>query len=86
MKELGIVLDFKGQWITIDKIKLPMQNLKDLQDPNIVRFIAKNEPRSTMEMSKRVIKILDAKYEKADLSKMSLKHVITCLIPIRKCY
>ena len=33
MKELGIVLDFKEQWITIDEIKLPMRNLKDLQDP-----------------------------------------------------
>ena len=47
-----------------------MQNLKDLKDPNIVHFIAKNEPRSTMEMTKRVIKILDAKYEKADLPKI----------------
>ena len=27
MKELGIILDFKEQWITIDEIKLPMQNL-----------------------------------------------------------
>ena len=61
---------FKEQWITIDEIKLPMRNLKDLQDPNIVHFIAKNEPRSTMEMTKREIKILDAKYEKADLPKI----------------
>ena len=41
VKELGIVLDIKEQWITIDKIKLPMRNLKDLQDPNIVHLLPK---------------------------------------------
>ena len=83
MKELGIVLDFKEQWITIDEIKLPMRNLKDLQDPNIVHFIAKNEPCSTMEMTKRMIKYWTQNTRKQISQRLCQRHVITCPIPIR---
>jgi hypothetical protein len=31
MKELGIVLDFKGKMITIDEVILPMRNINHLQ-------------------------------------------------------
>jgi hypothetical protein len=31
MKEFGIILDFKDKMITIDKVKLPMQNINHLQ-------------------------------------------------------
>ena len=34
MTELGIILDFKHRMITIDEIKLPMRNIKDLPASN----------------------------------------------------
>ena len=34
MTELGIILDFKYRVITVDEIKLPMQNIKDLPASN----------------------------------------------------
>ncbi len=59
--------------ITIDKILLPMRNIANLQlRPRITRALRKNtcfaqEPISTRSATKRMVKILDAKYEKADL-------------------
>jgi len=68
MKKLGIVLDFGREMIMIDQIDLPMRRLKELQKPNIRFQTYKNtEPVSTAELTKRAIRILDAKYEKADL-------------------
>ena len=68
MTKLGIVLDFGREMITIDQIDLPMRNLKELQKPNILYQKYKNaEPTSTKELTKRAMRILDAKYEKADL-------------------
>ena len=43
MKELGIKLDFKNDVITIDSIHLPMCKIKDLQKPNIVYQMYKNQ-------------------------------------------
>ena len=34
MTEIGIILDFKEQIITIDEIKLPMQNINNLLSSN----------------------------------------------------
>ncbi len=34
MTELGIILDFKDQMITIDEINLPMQSINDLPSSN----------------------------------------------------
>ena len=75
MKKLGIVLDFRTSEIEIDHISLPMRDINKLQQKskidrawavnNSVRMI--NEPKSTEELTDRAIKILDAKYEKADL-------------------
>ena len=71
MKELGIVLDFGWNMIMIDQIDLPMRSLKELQKPNIVYQMYKNtEPLSTSDLTKRAMRILDAKYEKADLPKV----------------
>ena len=68
MQELGIILDFKQKFITIDEICLPMRKLKELKKPNIVYQMYKNtEPKSTAEMTDRAVRILDANYEKADL-------------------
>jgi hypothetical protein len=64
---------FQEKTITIDKILLPMRNIVNLQlKPRITRALRENtcfaqEPISTRSTAKRMMKILDAKYEKADL-------------------
>ncbi len=66
-------LDFQEKTIKIDEILLPMRNIANLQlKPRITRALRKNtcfvqEPKSTCSATKRVVEILDAKYEKADL-------------------
>ena len=73
MHELGVVLDFKEKTIQINEILLPMRNIMNLQlKPSISRALAANaclaqEPVSTRTATKRVVEILDAKYEKADI-------------------
>ena len=52
MTELGIILDFKEQIITIDEIKLPMRSIKDLPSSNkealsYQNCLANDEPKST---------------------------------------
>jgi hypothetical protein len=77
LHDIGTVLDFKDRSITIDNILLPMRNIANLQlKPSITRALRQNsarnpclaqEPVSTKDGTKRVIAILDAKYDKADL-------------------
>ena len=72
MTELGIILDFKHRIITIDEIKLPMQSIEDLPSSNkealsLNNCLANDEPKSTEEATQCVVKILDAKYEEANL-------------------
>ena len=73
MHKLGVILDFKEKTIQIDEILLLMRNIMNLQlEPNITRALAANtclaqEPVSTRTATKRVVEILDAKYEKADI-------------------
>jgi hypothetical protein len=73
MHDLGVKLDFREKTITIDKILLPTRNIVNLQlKPRITRALRENtcfaqEPISTRSATKRTVKILDAKYEKADL-------------------
>ncbi len=73
MHNLGVKLDFQEKTITIDKILLSMRNITHLQlKPRITRALRKKscfaqEPISTRSETKRVVEILDAKYEKADL-------------------
>jgi hypothetical protein len=73
MHNLGVKSDFQEKTITIDKILLPMRNIANLQlKPRITRALRENscfaqEPISTHSATKHVVKILDAKYEKADL-------------------
>jgi hypothetical protein len=82
MKELGIVLDFKSKTITIDEITLPMRNINLLQGSSTLRELKLNnslakEPLSTLDATKRVTRILDAKYAKADFQsivKNNCKH------------
>ncbi len=72
MKKYGIILDFKDKMITVDKFKLPMQNINYLQGSSTLRAQRLNhslamELQSTQDATKHVTRILDAKYQKADL-------------------
>jgi hypothetical protein len=72
MKKYGIILDFKDKMITIDEVKLPMQNINYLQGSSTLHALRLNhslamEPQSTQGATKHVTQILDAKYQKADL-------------------
>jgi hypothetical protein len=73
MHNLGVILDFQEKTITIDKILLPMRNIANLQlKPRIARALRENtcfaqEPISTRSATRRLVKKVDAKYEKADL-------------------
>jgi hypothetical protein len=73
LREIGEVLDFKEKTIQIDVILLPMMNIPNLQfKPSITRALKHNtclaqEPISTHSATKRMMEILDAKYETADL-------------------
>jgi hypothetical protein len=72
MKELGIMLDFKARAITVDEITLPMRNINQLQGHSILRSLQLNNslakvPISKRDATKRAVRILDAKYNKADL-------------------
>jgi hypothetical protein len=73
MHDLGAKLYFKEKTIQIDEILLPMRNITNLQlKPSITRALRQNtclaqEPISTCSTTKRVVKFLYAKYEKADL-------------------
>ncbi len=73
LHDIGAVLDFKEKTITIDSVLLPMRNIVNLQlKPNVTKALRHNtvqaqEPVSTQNATKRVIEILDAKYDKANL-------------------
>jgi hypothetical protein len=73
MHDLGVKLDIQEKIITIDKILLPMRNIANLQlKSRITRALRENtcfaqEPVSIHSTTKRMVKILDAKYENADL-------------------
>ncbi len=66
MKQYGIILDFKNKMITIDEVKLPMQNINYLQGSSTLRVLRLNhslpiKPQSTQDATKRVMRTLDAK-------------------------
>jgi hypothetical protein len=79
MKKYGIIFDFKDKMITVDEVKLSMQNINYLQGSSTLRALKLNhslamEPQSTQDASKRVMQILDAKYQKADLQSIVRKN------------
>jgi hypothetical protein len=85
MKKYGIILDFKDKMITVDEVKLPMQNINNLQGSSTLRALKLNhslamEPQSTQDATKLVTQILDAKYKKANLQAIvrdNCKHLST---------
>jgi hypothetical protein len=76
MKKYGIILDFKDKMITVDEVKLPMQNINYLQSSSTLRVLKLNhglamEPQSTQYATKRVTRIQDTKYKKQISSQLS---------------
>jgi hypothetical protein len=72
MEELHIVLDFWTKEITIDETTLPMRDINSPIKSKKERTWAINNrmacgPSSLQEVTQRVVHVLDAKYEKADL-------------------
>ncbi len=75
LKELGIVLNFWTKEIDIDEIILPMRDISKHSTRAKIEmaWMANNnvmihEHKSTLKAMQRVVKILDAEYEKADLN------------------
>ncbi len=67
MKKYGIILDLRDKMITVDEVKLPMQHINYLQGSSTLRVLKLNhslamELHSTQDATKRVTRILDAKY------------------------
>ncbi len=85
MQKYGIILDFKNNMITIDEVKLPMQNFNYLQGSSTLRALKLDhslamELQSTQDATKRVMRILDTKYQRADLQSIArnnCKHIST---------
>jgi hypothetical protein len=85
MKKFGIILEFKDKMITVDKVKLPMQNINYLQGSSTLRVLKLNHSlamkmHSTQDTTKHVTCIIDTKYEKADLQSIvrdNCKHLST---------
>ena len=73
MNDLGIILDFSDNLITINSINFPMQSINELPTSNKQALgynnsLAKNqEPKSTELATQRIVEILDANDKKADL-------------------
>ncbi len=74
LHDLGAVLDFNERTIPIDDILLPMRNINNLQFKSCISRALKfnsnfaQKPESTRNATKCMVEILDAKYDKADLS------------------
>ncbi len=73
LHDIGAVLDLKEKTITIDSILPTKRNIVNLQlKPIVTKALRHNtvqawEPVSTRKATKRVIEILDAKHDKANL-------------------
>jgi hypothetical protein len=60
IKEYGVILDFKDKMITVDEVKLPMQNISYLQGSSTLCVLRLNhslemEMQSTQDATKHVI-------------------------------
>ena len=72
MAEWDAILDFKRHEITIDEQTIPMRNPQALKSKSLLlnTYREATEPLSTKEETERTTRILDAKYEPADLPKI----------------
>jgi hypothetical protein len=76
MSQLRIILDFDGQTMMWDKSTIKMKEYKDLLDINspvneLYWHEELNESQALNNASSCLKKILDAKYEPADLNKIA---------------
>jgi hypothetical protein len=84
-KKYCIILDFEDKMKTVDEVKLPMQNINYLQGSSTLCALKLNhslamKPHSTQDATKRVMRILDTKYQRADLQSIvrdNCKHLST---------
>ena len=69
MANLGCVLDFQNKEITLDHITIPMRPLRSFMDQKTLNSLFQEfiKPSSTKALNDRTVKILDAKYKKANL-------------------
>jgi hypothetical protein len=81
LSKLGTVLDFLTKTIKVDESILSMQNIDNLSTAakierawSVNNSIMLHEPKSTLYATNRVVRILDAKYEKADLRSVVDEH------------
>ena len=87
LHDIGAVLDFKERTITIDEILLPIWNINNLQlKPSISRELKPNssfaqESASTRNATKRIVEILDPKYDKADLPSIVKNNCVHLSMP-----
>jgi hypothetical protein len=85
MKEFGIILNFRDKMMTIDEVISPIRNINNLQGSRIFCALQHNhslamEPQSIQDATQRAMRILDAKYRKADLHSVvrdNCKHLST---------
>jgi hypothetical protein len=87
LHDIGAVLDFKEKTITIDDILLPMRNINNLQLKSSISRALKlissyaQEPESTRNAPKRMVEILDGKYDKADLPSIVKNNCVHLSMP-----
>ena len=82
MASHGCILDFQNNEITLDGTTLPMRPLRSFTHQTQLNSIFQKfeEPSVTKALNDRTVKILDAKYEKADLPRVveeSCSHLST---------
>lgn len=77
MVELGLIINFKDKKVSWEGIDMPMRDFNQLRKLNLSRremravIQASHEPIVTEEATKRMIKILDSNYKKADLAQVA---------------
>jgi hypothetical protein len=76
MKKYGIILDLKDKMITVDEVKVPMQNINYLQGSSTLCALKLNhslamEPQSTQDGTKHVTRILDTNIRNQIFSQLS---------------
>ena len=78
MTKLSLITDYKRKVLTWDDISVPMRSAYHTDSkPTFSRAEIKQimtqtvEPIATQEATERIVKILDSKYEKADLDKVA---------------
>ena len=71
LEELRIILNVWTKEIDIDEVILPMRDIPKLSSRSKIKWaqmannsVTNHEPKSTLKATKRVVKILDAKFEK----------------------